>query len=84
MRLFVLKWLAITCLYYITMIVSYQLGRYDGGKFKEFEKCQQQLQDEIISETLPNLKELRGASFDVAYKYALGHAYECAFLRNIK
>ena len=84
MKLFVLKTLAIACLFYITMIVAYQLGRHDGEKFKEFEKCQQQLQDEIISETLPNLKELREASSDVVYKYALGHAYECAFLGNIK
>jgi hypothetical protein len=84
MRLFLLKTLAIACLFFITMVISYELGRYDGGKFKEFEKCQQQLHDEIISETLPSLKELRGASFDVAYKYALGHAYECAFLRNIE
>jgi hypothetical protein len=64
------------------MIVAYQLGRYDGRKFKEFEKCQQQLHEEVINETLPSLKELRGASFDVVYKYTLGYAYECAFLRK--
>jgi hypothetical protein len=66
----------------LCIISSYYIGKYNGSKHEEFEKCQEQLIDKVNSGSLPSLPELRRASFDVVYLHNLGWAYQCAFLKG--
>ena len=72
----------ITFIITLSINCSYYIGKYNGSRYSEFKKCQQQLMDKISIGSLSTLPELRKASFDVVHSYNLGWAYQCAFLKG--
>ena len=61
---------------------SYQYGRYKGHKFDELEKCNEKLRQQILTGNSVYIEELKNSPFNVAYYYAMGKVYECAFIKN--